>query len=336
MRYLIVSVLALLIAMPAYAQVELNGPSLYLAVSPQYPKPGDALVFTIQSPLSDLSTRLITWKNSDTVVLEGEGESVYRVNAPTTGERMDISVMVEGIADTPAISIVPSSVDLLWESDSYAPGLYRGRHLASLGSTITLQALPHLSQKGIELPSSQLIFTWKQNGQIVQSGKGKTSISIPVAAFVDTSTITVNVTTSDKSLGADRSTTIHSAQPTVRLYFEHPLYGTMLHSALPAQLHISDTEASFAAIPYFAEAKNANDKLFSYLWRVNRATVDPNDEQPNTITINAGSGGANARIELSLSHKKNFELDARGVWDVSFGSIGSVGSNSGPDPFTGE
>ncbi len=339
MKYTLILLTVLLTASPVFAQVDL-GPSLYLAVAPQYPKPNEQVTLTLQNPLVDLSQRTITWKNAGTVVLQGEGETTYLMNAPASGEHTDISASVEGLAAPVSITIAPSTVDLMWESDSFVPGLYRGRHLASLGSSITLQALPHLFQKGVEVPSSQLIFTWKEGGQTVTSGKGKTSITVPVAAFVDSSAISVNVTTSDKSIGADNSVAIPTIQPVVRLYIEHPLYGIMYHSALAARTDISDTEMSFAAIPYFAQATGPNDKLFSYIWRVNKVPVEANDVRPNTLTINAGDAGGLAHVELSLTHKKNFELDAHGAWDVTFGSIagsggGAVGSG-GVDPFTGQ
>ena len=178
MKFLIAPLFALLFALQASAQVEL-GDSLYLSSSSQYPKPNEAITLTIQNPLVELSERIITWKKAGTVVLQGEGETVFRTTAPASGERMDISVTVEGLAETASLTIAPYSVDLMWESDSNTPGLYRGRHLPSLGSTITLQALPHLIQNGAEIAASQLYYTWIQDGTVLLSGKGRTSITIP-------------------------------------------------------------------------------------------------------------------------------------------------------------
>lgn len=332
MKY-VVFLIALLIAAPAYAQVEYSGPTLFLAVTPQYPKPGDAVTLTVQNPIEDLKTHVITWRNTNTVVLEGEGETVYRMTAPQLGERADISVSVDGIPGDARVSIQPLSVELMWESDSFAPALYPGRHLPGLGTKITLQAIPHVFKNGTEVAASQLVYSWKQNGSTLQSGRGKNSMTMPIAQFADSSTITVNVRTPDGLLGAERSTTITAANPAVRLYFEHPLYGTMYNNALGEQSAIADTEMTFVAIPYFTHAANANDRLFSYIWRVNGALVEANDVQPNTMTVNAGSAGGAARLELSLTHKQNYMLDARGSWDVTFGSM--MGS-AGVDQFTGQ
>lgn len=334
MRNALAPLVVLLIALPVHAQFDL-GASLYLTSSVQYPKPNEAVTLTVQNPLVELSGRTITWKNAGTVVLEGEGETVYRTNAPGSGERTDFSVTVEGLADTASLTLAPFSVDLMWESDSNTPGLYRGRHIPSLGSTITVQALPHIVRNGVAVPASQLIFTWKQDGSVLASGKGKSSLSIPIQSLVQTTSITVNVSTPDKTLGAERSADITVITPPVRLYIEHPLYGTMYHNALNASTHVSDTEMSFAAIPYFAKATSPNDLQFSYVWRVNRSTIDPNKDRPNTITINAGAGGGEAKIDLALTHKKNYQLDAQGSWTVTFGSIRGSGSEE-TDLFTGQ
>ena len=92
---------------------------------------------------------------------------------------------------------------------------------------------------------------------------------------------------------------------------------------------------SFAAIPYFAGASGAADPLFSYIWRVNGTQVQENDSRPNVLTINSGSGGGEAQVELSLTHKKNFRFDAHGAWNVVFGSIAAhaVANKAGPDLF---
>lgn len=337
MKYFALSVIAFLFAAPVFAQVDL-GPSLYLAVTPQYPQPNQPVTLTVQNPLVELSERVITWRNNGIVVLQGEGETVYRMSAPGSSERAEITASVEGIETPVSITVAPSSVDLMWETDSYVPGLYQGRHLPSLGSTITFQAMPHLFQKGTEVPPAQLIFTWSSGGKTILSGKGKSSLNVPVAAFVDASTVTVRVTTSDKTLGAEREVSVLTTEPVVHLYFEHPLYGTMYHNALSARSDISDTEMSFAAIPYFAQATGPNDKLFTYIWRVNKVAVEANKEKPNTLTINAGDAGGIARVELSLTHKKNFQLNANGSWDVAFGSFAAknAGGGSAVDPFTGQ
>lgn len=323
--------IALFLALPAFAQEAIETPALFISVSPPYPRPNEAVTLTVQTPLADLSQRVITWKNADKTVAEGEGETTYRFTAPSNGERADISVRASGIDEVKSISIIPLSVDLLWESDTYAPGLYRGRHLPSLGANITLQAVPHFSKDGTEIPASQLIYTWTQMGETILSGRGKSSLSVPVSQFAQENTVSVSVQTPDKLLGANRTVSVPTVVPQVQLYFEHPLYGTMYHNAVARESAISDTEMTFTAVPYFAYADSPNDRNFSYIWRVNKADVDENEEHPETLTISAGPEGGIGLVELSLTHKKNFRLDAHASWNVIFGSV--AGEGPSVDPF---
>lgn len=314
-------ILVLLFATPASAQE--NSTVLFLSVAPQYPKPNEAVFITLQSPLLDLSERSIRWTSGGEVVLEGEGESTLRIQAPASGGSVTVTAAVQDYDDRASISISPASVDLMWESDSYAPGLYRGRHAPSAGSRIRLQAVPHLVRNGAELSHSQLTYTWRRNGNVMtkESGRGKTSISLPISSFAESDEISVSVINTEKTLSAEGRAIIASAEPVVRLYIDHPLYGILYHRALPETMQVSDTEMSFAAIPYFVTAQHPNESNFSYVWRVNRQDIEPNKDRPNTLTINAGPAGGEAALELSLSHKQNFLFDGRGAWTINFGSI---------------
>jgi hypothetical protein len=154
-----------------------------------------------------------------------------------------------------------------------------------------------------------------------ESGRGKSSISLPISSFAESDEISVSVINADKTLSAEGRAVISAAEPIVRLYIDHPLYGVLYHRALPQELQVSDTEMSFAAIPFFVSAQNPNEAGFSYVWRVNRQDIEPNADRPNTLTINAGPAGGEAALELSLSHKQNFLFDGRGSWTINFGSI---------------
>jgi hypothetical protein len=316
--------IALLFALPTSAQtVE---PTLLLSASPLYPKPGETVFVSVESANTDLRDHIVTWKSGGTVLDEGEGLTTIKVSAPASGETLRISVTLSGSAETGSVIVAPASVDLMWEADSYAPGLYRGRKLASPGSTITLQALPHLFKGGSEIAANQLTYTWRKNGGIISSasGKGKSSLSFVFDTFSESETITVNVANADKTVVAEGKAEIVPVEPTVQLYFEHPLYGTLYHDAIEESVAIGDLEMSFAAISYHVHASGPTDPKFSYVWRVNTQDVEENAERPNVLTINAGPTGAQALIELSLTHKDNYLFDGRGGWTVSFGSFGAT------------
>ncbi len=321
MRYVLILLVALFTALPASAQI--IDTALFMSMSPQYPKPGEPVFVTVQSPLYILSDRVITWRAGGQVILEGEGEKTVRVVAPAAGESATVNVSLSGTDDIASIVIAPASVELIWEADSYAPGLYRGRHLPSVGSTISMQAIPRMIRGGAEIPAADMTYTWRRNGAVVTtaSGKGKSTYTFKLSAFSESDTVTVTAMNPAKTAAAEGNTSIAARSPVAHMYFEHPLYGILYHRALTESTEIADTEMSFVAIPYFVQATNPNDARLSYIWRVNRQDIEENVERPNSIVVSAGAAGGSALIELSLTHKENYLFDGRGGWTVTFGSI---------------
>ena len=115
----------------------------------------------------------------------------------------------------------------------------------------------------------------------------------------------------------------------MRLYLEHPLYGTLYHSALPATTFVADSEMSFHAVPYFVSAPSPNDRNFSYEWRVNRVAIVPNDARLSVITINAGGTNGRALIDVSITHRTNLLFEGVGEWAVTLGSRGASETQDG-------
>ncbi len=320
MKY-VLALLVLFFALPAHAQIA--DTALITAVSPLYPKPNEPVFITLQSPVYNLEERTITWTSGGEVLLEGEGEMRLRLTAPAAGEQVTVRARISGTEDSITATVAPASVDLIWEADSYAPGLYRGRALPTIGSMVTFQAIPHILKGTAEVPASQLTFTWRKNGNVIAtaSGRGKASYTFQVGTFQQSDTISVTVSNTERTAAAESSVRIVPSEPAVRLYFEHPLYGIMYHQALPASTDVADTESTFAAVPYFVKASGPDDSKFSYMWRVNRQDVEPNAERPSVLTVSAGPSGGAAQIDLSLTHKNNYLFAGRGSWTVVFGSI---------------
>src|SRR3989344_4252761 len=100
-------------------------------------------------------------------------------------------------------------------------------------------------------------------------------------------------------------------------------------------LVVLQTEMSFAAVPYFAEATEANDARLIYAWRINGNEVANDPVRPSEITINAERSSGNALIELALSHATNFFMSSFGRWGVTLAGGNRSGSNGAEDPFGG-
>jgi hypothetical protein len=240
-------------------------------------------------------------------------------------------------------AILPSPIDLLIDSDSYVPPYYLGRALPSPGSHIRLVAIPYFKDSnGSKLSSSDIDFTWKQNGRVLGSlsGIGKSSITVPAAILYGTSNIEVDVQSVDGTSYGTALAVLPSIESTLVLYEDDPLLGITYYRALPASVIIPETEMTFAAIPYFAAVQGSNDSRLVYAWTVNGSTIKTDMTNLSEITINAKNSTGMASIGLSLTQSNNIFMSPAGSWSVMIGSSAAnafKGTSAGTkNVFTGQ
>jgi len=317
-------------AMPAFAQVNPTySAALTISSDPSYPTPNSFVELTAESPLLDLQDSTIQWTVNGSPA--GTGESV-RVAVGALGRPTNVQVSVTGAtgSDSATLTIIPASIDLLWESDSYVPPFYKGRAQPGSGSSVRVLAIPHfVNGSGALVPSSSLQFTWKLNGAVdrAQSGLGESSAVFPAASLYGNDTIDVTVKTSDGSIAAESSVAVQTQDPQLALYEDNPLFGVMYHAALSSIGSASESETSFVAVPYFADAVSANDHSLAYQWTVNGSSVAADPLDPSEITIKAQSAGT-ANVSLSLAKPTDPFFAASGQWQINFsnaaGGTGNV------------
>jgi hypothetical protein len=330
-----------------HAQANLAGSNsdVTIAIAPLSPAPGDTVSLTVESPLIDTNDSTITWYDNGTIVAQGLGETTASIVVGALGHTSSVRVVVsapDGSTASTNVSIIPSEVDLLVDSDSYVPPFYLGRALPSAGTNIRLQAIAHLKRpNGTFISSSDITYIWKQEGRAVGtvSGRGKSSATLPAATLYGTSNIEVDVKSSDGLLSGSASVSIPAITPILSLYEDNPLLGFMYYNALGSQTAVSDNEMTFAAVPYFAQIQSPNDPRLTYEWKVNGSTVVASANDPSEVTLNGSGSGVQAAVDLNLTHSTNIFMSVNGTWNIILGSraSGSIGvSSSVKSPFTGQ
>lgn len=164
------------------------------------------------------------------------------------------------------------------------------------------------------------------------SGKGKDVLRVNLEPYMEPESFTVTVLSPDKTVGAQRSITIRPSEPILELYFDHPLYGTLFHSALGAETNIYDEEMSFVAVPYFTSRISASTG-YTYAWSVNGTTIAPNTSRPSLLTINAAQSTGKALVKLEVRHPSNPFLSSLNSWPLTFTRAGGTptqGSSANP------
>ncbi len=188
--------------------------------------------------------------------------------------------------------------------------------------------MPHfVYEGGKEAAISDIVFTWRRNDQILGSvsGRGKSSVSIPAPVLFGSDTVSVEAATLDRQLAGSASVQIPSAEPTLDLYQDHPLFGVTYHRALGAQSLIPDSEMTFAAIPYFAPVARLSDRLLQWSWIVNGKAIPADDERPYAITIGAQNSNGIGLLTLDISHLANVFFEASESWGITLSSGGGSG-----------
>ena len=320
------------ITSPAYAQLNLTDTSnaLTVAFSPLTPSPGDTVTVSVQSSLIDIGESDILWQADGKKIAQGRGVNSATVTVGALGTETRIGVTVvapDGTSASTEAGIIPSELDLVADSDSYTPPFYGGWPRPSAGTTLHLQSFPRFKRGGTTLSASELIYTWRRNGEVLGtiSGRGRATANIPVEHLFGTDTISVEARSLDNRLSQSASVTIPTEDPALSLYEDHPLYGVLYHKALPASVFILGVEATFAAVPFFAQARSMYDAALTFDWRVNSAKIPANPKNPSKITINAENSSGIALVELGVTHATNFYLDAKDAWNITFSSSGGGG-----------
>ena len=235
-----------------------------------------------------------------------------------------------------------SPVDLLMDSDSYVPPFYQGRALPSAGAHIRLQAIPNFKRAdGSLIPSSSIVFTWRQDDRVVgtESGLGKSSIVLPAEILYGTSNIEVDARAEDGSRYGSALLSVPSQEPQLVLYEDSPLLGLMFYRALGVSTNIPESEMTFAVVPYFAHITGPDDARLAYQWSVNGSPVAPAPSNPSELTLSAKGSDGSASLALSVTQTDDIFLSPTGSWSVHLGSSGigySSGGTGAKSPFSGQ
>jgi len=328
---IVCSALALAALLPevTFAQLSLleTTQDLYITMEPSYPGPNQSVFLTLRNPAGSLANSMIRWSTGGKTIAEGEGKDSAEIRTGALGSKTVVTATLSGErAIQASITIIPTSIDLLFEATSYVPPFFPGRPLPSPGTRLRLLAIPHFGSGGAEVASSKITFTWRQNGAVVASvsGKGKAAVSLPAPALFGTDVISVEARSQDGVYSGVASVRIPALDPSPTLYRDHPLFGIEYYKALETTTNVPEAEMTFAAVPYFADTASPNDPRLSYLWEINGTPVVASGTGASAITINANKSSGIARVSLTITSAFNVYLHAENSWNILFGTRAGI------------
>lgn len=298
--------LSSLVFLTAHAQTN----ELTLQVSPQYPRPNGPITIKAASGDTDIDVATFTWYVNGKVFQKGKGITSITTTMGKAGSSTKISVEVTGTNGkyfSENITLRTTNVSLLWESDGYTPPFYKGKALATYGSTFTVTALPEFfTTTGARINPKTLVYTWKKNGTIDpdQSGYGKDVYKGRQESYVrGEDEISVLVTTQADDMSSSQTISIVPITPEIVFYENSPLYGIIFENALTNRFFLKAEELTLSATPFDLSLKGGEG--LSIDWLMNGANV-PSFRDKKEIVLRAdGNTTGQTVIELRAQHQTN-------------------------------
>ncbi len=290
------------------AQVLPGSDPITLQINPRNPQPNQNVTVQVQSLSMDLNKARISWSVNGTTIASEKGLKSFVIKAGANGSATVVGVSVagdQGATFSETITIRPVSVDLIWHARSYTPPFYKGKALYPYQGEIVIAALPNIVRNGSIVNPKTLVYTWKNNGEVIgsASGYGKDSITMRGSVIARSVEISVTVTSDQESFSGTARTTITPQTPLVLMYEDSPLYGTIYSRALYKTANLTTSEIKLRAAPYFFSTLSPHSTaLLAFNWSVNsQAASFANNSQP-TITLRPPqgvSGASNIGIKVN-------------------------------------
>ena len=315
----------LLIPLFLYAQEDETGLERPIALSavPEYPAPGDIVALKAQSFAIDLDRSRVIWYADGKEIARGDGVVEVTVTVGKLGSATRIAVTAEeigGLVGNGEATLRPTEVDLIWQSNSYAPPYFRGRTFAGPGATIQAQALVRFARAdGSQISESSVVYTWYKGSQRIASGRGRSTITTSGPTLFANETLSVVAESADGLYRGRAFAQLSSVDPFLQLHENHPLFGVLYHRALIGSAATLEKEQTVTAVPYFANTQAPNDASLLYAWSLEGKSLLPDPEHPETFTITSENYSGPVDIGLSLTSESDWLLSAKGAWQLVFG-----------------
>lgn len=280
-RVFLITFFSIIAFLPIFSNAQLPGVDMAeLILEPERPGPNETVSARLQSSITDLNLADISWIVNDEIIASGKGVKSISFKTGAIGKKLSIDVMIvskEGFSFSKNITFNPAKVDLIFESESYAPPFYKGKTLYPYQGVIRVIAVPSfVDEKGKAIPKENLIFNWKQKDKFLKdySGYGKDTIFFRSELLATRNYLLVEVSTPDNKYLADNVLVLNPVDPKVVFYEEDPQYGILYNKALFGEATLKKEELKVVAIPYFFNVENKDSYNLKYNWSLNGQSIN--------------------------------------------------------------
>ncbi len=298
--WVILSILSLSVACFAFATVVHaqfldENMGLRLTTNPTNPRPNTNVEVSLDDYSVNAVGATLTWYVDGVEQTLFKNERTISVPSKNLGDGTGVRVVLSRRDAPPlssALTIAPTVVDILIESDTYVPYFYKGRALPSEESELRMIAVVH---DGTKTPDTSYTYTWSENGTVLFGGpvKGKNVITLPLSRY-GSRNITVDVIDTRGELVGRNEVILRAQQPEIHFYEESPLRG-LSERELTSPFSLTSDEVTIYGEPYFMNA-GLQDREVDLTWSINNEQTTSNSEIPNAITLRRVGGEGSAMV----------------------------------------
>jgi hypothetical protein len=304
---------------------------IVLRMTPTNPGPEKPVSIFAESFSIDLDTSTISWFINDVLKQQSVGGTAFQFKTGGLGSSTKIDIVAEtigGILETEQIIITPTDIDILWQAHTSAHPLYKGKHIASAGSSISVEVTPHFIRgNGKKLRPDELIYSWRVDNKAVPrlSGRGKNTIAVSQTKPVDSLFIEVEIESADKTLFGRRTLSIPIRESELLVYENNPLLGVLFNKAVGNLHALIGQEVKFITYPFFMSFANRNADYINYSWELNNKPITLGENKSSITVSHGGKEGGSAKISVSVQNSIEIFQRSDTGFSIEFGR----GSSSG-------
>jgi len=281
-----------------HAQSPLGIQDFSLTLRPSYPEPHSSIIVGLNDYSVNAVGAEVHWfvNGSEDTTATNSRELTLMTGA--LGEKQNVRAVLrrtDGTSIETSIDVVPTTVDLVLEADTYVPSFYEGRALPGRNSNLHAVAIVH---DGGELPDSGYTYRWTVGQDVLFSGPvlGKTSVTFPMPLY--RKELIVEVINPTGHIVARKSMMLEPTTPELYFYEWSPLKG-LYRKEISNPFSLIGEETVVYGEPYFIQHALDNTNA-DVTWRIDGAPAAPDSMAPNAIPLNRGETGGKSAVDLRV------------------------------------
>lgn len=301
---------------------------------PKIPSPGQSVSISITSFSTDLNKAQITWTQDGRSLPSGTGVLNNIVVAPESGKSSTVRISIQkqgGGSVVKTVTLSPAEVDLIYEAQTYTHPFYKGKKLFTSESEVLIIALPNfVGSNGQKLADSNLVYTWKINGNVEQSfsGYGKNTFLAQGSLIERPINVTVEVSAINSNLIASKTINLKTEDVEFVLYENNPILGVVYEQAIQGTFLLERPQVDFEGIPYFFSANYKDDPSLAYAWSINGLKVQTKSQNENYMLLrNENNQEGRAVISTQIKHANKLLQNSAARLELNFKKVDNVNNN---------